>query len=266
MLNEMFPHKFPLILGWDVAGVVDAVGSGAQRFNVGDAVYFYARKPIVQWGAYAEYITMDEEFVAHKPKSLLFHEAGAVPLAALTAYQALFDEYKLEAKQTVLIHAAAGGVGHFAVQLAKIAGATVIATAGAENQDFLESLHADEIINYKEKDFVDVIRQKYPEGVDRVFDTMGGDIQNKSIGVLRPGGHMVSMLAVPEEKELAAVGATGRNHFVTPNAEQLKTLADLFDNRQLRVHISQMYSLDDAALAQQHSQHGHTRGKTVLVL
>ena len=266
MLSEMFPHQFPIILGWDVAGTVDAVANEDSRFKVGDAVYSYVRKPIIQDGAYAEYIVVDEDSVAHKPQSLLFNEAAAVPLAALTAYQALFDKHELTANHTILIHAAAGGVGHFAVQLAKLAGATVIATAGTTNKEFLADLQADEIIDYNKQDFVEVIKQKFPNGIDRVLDGVGGDVQNRSIEVLKAGGHMVSITTVPDKEKIVAVGATSRHHFVVPNSKQLEILANLFDSNKLKVHVEKLYPLNEVLLALQHSQRGHTRGKTVLVL
>lgn len=266
LLKDLFPHHFPLVLGWDVAGIVDAVGSNAKRFKIGDAVYSYVRKPEVQWGAYAEYVTITEDVVAHKPKSLLFFEAAAVPLAALTAYQALFDKPTLKAGQTVLIHAAAGGVGHFAVQLAKYSGATVIATVGPDNLEFVRQLGADHIIDYRSQDFVQATRALYPDGIDLVFDTMAGEVQTKSFDVLKTNGHMVSILVPPDEQLATAKQVTGRHVFVSGNGEQLKTLTELFDNGKLQVHISKLYGLNNAAQALQANQAGHTRGKAVLIL
>ena len=171
-LKGAFPHEFPLIPGWEVAGVIAELGDGVTGFTAGESVWAYARKPVVQGGTYAEYVVLPHTSVAHMPEGMLFHEAAAVPLAGLTAWQCLFDgDHPLRAGQTVLIHAAAGGVGHMAVQFAKSVGATVIGTAGPDNQAFVQALGTDQAINYRAADFCEAIRKEHPNGIDLVLDT-----------------------------------------------------------------------------------------------
>jgi len=268
MLSKGFPHVFPVIPGWECAGIIDAVGEGAIRFRRGDAVYAYTRKPTVQGGTYAEYVVVPETSVAEKPAMHLFHEAASVPLAGLTAYQALFRKHEdVGPGRTVLVHAASGGVGMFGVQLAKNAGARVIGTAGPDNQAFIRSLGVDFAIDYRQEDFRDAVRRIAPEGVDVVFDCVGGETQPKSYDIVKPGGRLVSVVDTPKADEAKAKGlAEAYFHFVEPSAAELKILADLIDSGKLRTHVSSILPLAEAALAQQKSQEGRTRGKTVLVL
>ena len=170
-LKDVIQHSLPLIPGWDLSGVVEKVGPRVTRFQKGDEVY--SRPDIARDGAYAEYIVVRESEVAFKPKSIDHVHAAAVPLAALTAWQALFDTAELQAGQKVLVHAAAGGVGHFAVQLAKWKGAHVIGTVSGKNHDLLRELGADETVDYTTQRFEDVVR-----GVDVVLDTIAGETQN----------------------------------------------------------------------------------------
>ena len=195
--KDRLGHRLPLILGWDLSGVVEAVGPGVERLKVGDEVY--SRPDISRDGAYAEYIAIRESLAALKPKSIDHVHAAAIPLAAMTAWQALFDAAGLSRGQRVLIHAAAGGVGSFAVQIAKWKGAYVIGTASTRNQDFLRELGVDSAIDYQSVAFETVVRD-----VDVVLDTIGGDTQARSWMVLKKGGVLVSTVSPPSPQEAAA--------------------------------------------------------------
>ena len=253
-LKDMLQHKLPLILGWDLSGVVESVGSGVTRLKVNDEVF--SRPDLSRNGAYAEYITVRESEVASKPKSLDHIHAAAIPLAALTAWQVLFDAAGLLPGQKVLIHAAAGGVGTYAVQLAKWKGAYVIGTASARNHEYLRGLGVDEVIDYNAVRFEDQVRN-----ADVVFDTMGGDIQDRSWKVLKRGGILVSVLnpplAAPEGIRQAFV-------FVQPNSKQLADIAKLVDSGILEPFVETVLPLSDARRAHELSMNGHTRGKLVL--
>lgn len=255
-LKDMLPHRLPLILGWDVSGVVAAVAPGVSDFQVGDAVY--SRPDISRDGAYAEYIAVRANEVAPKPASLDHAHAAAVPLAALTAWQALFENANLQAGQSVLIHAAAGGVGTYAVQLAKGRGARVIATASAANHDYLRALGADQVIDYRS--------QRFEEAgpVDVVFDTVGGETQERSWSVVKPGGALVSIVAPPSEDAGRKANARALFTFVQPNAPQLREIAALIDAGKVKVTVEARYPLADAVEALERVRQGHTRGKIVL--
>jgi NADPH2:quinone reductase len=265
LLKARLPHQFPIILGWDVAGIVEETGPGCRRFRAGDAVFAYARKPIVKDGAYAEYITLPERQVAAKPERLSFVEAATLPLAGLTAYQSLLDAARLQRGQTVLIHAAAGGVGTFAVQLARGRGARIIATASAPHHDYVRGLGAHHLIDYTAEDFVSAVRRIQPEGVDVAFDTVGGDVQTRSASALRPGGMLVSLLAYPREADLQALGIRTRYVFVAPHAGQLRRLAAWADRGRLRTLVSAELPLAEASRAHELIESRHTQGKIALV-
>ena len=264
LVQSRIPHVLPIVPGWDAAGEIDAVGSGVTRWKPGQAVYAYARKPVVQWGAYAEYLVLPETQVAAKPASLDWNEAASVPLAALTAWQSLFDTAGLERGQRVLIHAGAGGVGGFAIQLAKHAGCWVAATASAANRDYVRSLGADEVIDYTAVDFRPAVRSMLPVGVDVAYDTVGGDVQDRSAEVVRPGGVLVSILAFRDREAIEARGVSARYLFVSPNVEQLDKLAALFERGALRTRVSRVWPLEQAIEAHRQIQTGHTAGKLVL--
>ncbi|MDC3955757.1 NADP-dependent oxidoreductase [Polyangium jinanense] len=266
-LAKALPHRFPLIPGWECAGTIDALGAGVSRFQRGDVVYVYTRKPEVQGGTYAEFVVVPESIVAAKPKSLLLHEAASVPLAGLTAYQALFRRAPgVGPGRTVLVHAASGGVGMFGVQLAKHAGATVIGTAGPDNQDFIRSLGVDHPIDYRAGDVRAAVRAIAPEGVDVVFDCVGGETLSLSYELVKPGGRLVSVVDTPNADEARARGIEAYYHFVEPNAEELAKLGELLDAGKIRTHVSSILPFAEAALAQEKSREGRTRGKAVLVL
>jgi NADPH:quinone reductase-like Zn-dependent oxidoreductase len=255
--KDRLHHTLPLVLGWDFSGIVEETGPDVTRLKKGDPVY--SRPDIARNGAYAQYIVARESEVALKPGTIDHIHAAAIPLAALTAWQSLFDMAGLTAGQTVLIHAAAGGVGSFAVQLAKWKGARVIGTASADNHDFLRALGADEVIDYNTTPFEEVVRK-----VDVVFDTIGSDVQRRSWQVLRKGGILVSIVTPPLPEEAAAHGVRPGFVFVQPNAAQLAEIAALVDAGKLRPIVETILPLSEARRAQELSQMGHTRGKIVL--
>ncbi|MEO7557692.1 MAG: NADP-dependent oxidoreductase [Gammaproteobacteria bacterium] len=250
-------HRLPLILGWDVAGVVEELGVGVTHIKVGDAVY--ARPDIARDGAYAEYIAVRAAELALKPRSLDFIHAAAVPLAALTAWQSLFDAAGLRAGQSVLIHAGAGGVGHFAVQLARWRGARVVATASKSNAEFLRGLGADEVIDYHDTPFEDAVTD-----MDVVLDTQGGAIYERSWRVLKKGGIIVSLINQPSAELAEQYGAHAAYVFVQPNAEQLTQIAGLIDGGIVKPVVETVFPLAEARQAHALIQAGHTRGKIVL--
>ena len=256
-LKEMLTYTFPLILGWDVSGVVTAVCTGTSRLKVGDEVY--SRPDILRDGAYAEFIVMKESEVALKPKAIDHLHAAALPLAGLTVWQSLFDAAGLAAGQRVLIHAAAGGVGHLAVQAAKWKGAHVIGTASAHNHDFVRQFGADQVVDYNTERFTEVVQP-----VDVVFDTIGGETQELSWQVLKPGGILVSIASPPPPEKAQAHGVRSAFVFTQPNAAQLAEIAQLVDAEKLKVIVETILPLSDATRAQELSERGHGRGKIVL--
>jgi NADPH:quinone reductase-like Zn-dependent oxidoreductase len=256
-MKEVFPHSFPLVLGWDLSGVVEEVGAGASRFKAGDEVY--SLPDPLRDGAYAEYIVVRESDLALKPKSLYHVHAAAVPLAALTAWQALFEVARLGSGQRVLIHAGAGGVGHFAVQFAKWKGAYVFATASTKNQDLLRELGVDEPIDYTQQRFEDIARK-----IDIVLDTLGGDTQERSWQVLKKGGALLSLVQPPSAEKAKELGVRAAFVASHPNGAQLAEIAHLIDSRKLKPIVERILPLLEVRRAHELSQSGHTRGKIVL--
>ncbi|MEO6697322.1 MAG: NADP-dependent oxidoreductase [Gammaproteobacteria bacterium] len=256
-LQGRVEHRLPLILGWDIAGVIDELGPGVTQFKIGDAVY--ARPDIARDGGYAEYSVVRASEVALKPKSLDFVHAAAVPLAALTAWQALFDAAKLTAGQKILIHAGAGGVGSFAVQFAHWKGAHVITTASARNAGFVRGLGADEVIDYTKTRFEDGVHD-----LDVVFDTVGEEVQQRSWKVLKKGGVLVSILALTVPEDAAAQGWRSAYVFVQPNAAQLTQIAELIDAGKVKPAVETILPLSGVREAHVLSQSHHARGKIVL--
>ena len=249
---------FPFIPGWDVSGVVAAAGTGVSDFKAGDAVCGMVRWP---WGGggYAEYVAAPAEDLVAKPDTMDHAQAAGLPLAALTAWQALFDTADLQVGQSVLIHAAAGGVGHIAVQLAKWRGAHVTGTASARNEAFLRELGADRVIDYNASRFEDVATD-----VDLVLDGVGGEIQERSWGVLKPGGMLASIRGRPDEQKAAARGVRTGYVSVHADPEQLRAIAGLAGAGRLRVHVDATFPLNEVRKAHEASKTGHTRGKLVL--
>jgi NADPH:quinone reductase-like Zn-dependent oxidoreductase len=240
-----------------VSGVVEATGSAVSRFKAGDELY--SRPDLARDGAYAEYIAVREAEAALKPKSIDHIHAAAIPLAGLTAWQSLFDAAKLSSGERVLIHAAAGGVGTFAVQLAKWKGAYVIGTASARNRDFVRELGVDEVIDYQTTKFENAVRD-----VGVVLDTIGGDTQQRSWKVLKPGGILVSIISPPSEDMAKAHGVRQAYVFIEPNAFELTEIAKLVDSGKLRSVVETILPLSAARRGQEISQSGHARGKIVL--
>jgi len=259
-MKDFWPHKFPLILGWDSSGVVEEVGPGpaaAGRFKIGDEVY--SLPDPTRNGAYADYIVVREPELALKPKSLHHIRAAAVPLAALTAWQSLFDTAQLQPGQRVLIHAGSGGVGHLAVQLAKWRGAYVFATASTKNQDLLRKLGVDEPIDYTQQRFEDVARN-----IDIVLDTLGDETQERSWLVLKKGGNLVSLVQPPSEEKAKELGVRAALLSAQPNGAQLAEIAKIIDSGKLAPTIDRIIPLSDARRAQELSQSGHIHGKITL--
>ena len=258
--SGMFANEkraFPVILGGDVAGVVEKVGSKITKFKAGDPVFAYVS--LDNSGGYAQYALVTEREAAPKPKSLTYVEAAAVPIVAMTAWQALVDTAKLSAGQTVLIHGGSGGVGSFAIQIAKARGAKVLATASTANQDFLKQLGADVAIDYTKQKFEDIAKD-----VDVVLDSIGGDTLARSYGVVKKGGIIVSLVARPRESELEKHHIRGIALNVEPNSEELAEIGKLVDDKKIKVIVSQTFPLSEAMNAQQQVATGHTRGKIVL--
>ena len=252
-------HRLPMIPGWDFAGVVVETGPGVSSFQPKDEVY--GRPDISRDGSYAEYIVVRASEIALKPKSINDIQAAAVPLAGLTAWQSLFDAGGLQPGQHVLIHGASGGVGSFAVQLAKWKGAHVIGIASKRNQEFLRQLGADETIDYEAQHF-----EKVVSDVDLVLDTIGGETQKRSWQVLKKGGMLVSIISRPSEEEAAAHKVRQAYVFVQPNAAELQELAKLIDDGWVMPQVQTILPLSEARRAQELSQTGHTRGKIVLAV
>ncbi|MDO3410439.1 NADP-dependent oxidoreductase [Saccharibacillus sp. CPCC 101409] len=249
--------NFPLILGGDVAGIVKEVGDNVSRFKLRDPVFARPRK----FGTYAQYVAVDADVAAIKPDNISYEEAAAVPLAGLTAWQALVDHGKVKAGDKVLIHAGAGGVGSMAIQIAKHLGAEVASTAGSENEQLVKSLGADTFIDYKKEDFSEILSD-----YDMVLDTMGGDVQHKSFQVLKPGGHLVSLLEKPDENLAKDLGVHTAHFMMEPKGDQLEKLADLIKHGKLKPVIDSTYWLNEQGVRDAHekSESHHVKGKIVL--
>jgi NADPH:quinone reductase-like Zn-dependent oxidoreductase len=256
-LKEIIPFRMAIIPGWDVSGIVHAVGEKVGKFKVGDNVF--SRPAIERDGTYAEFVAVHEDEVAAKPKTISHIEAGVLPLAGITAWEVLINEAKISAGQRVLIHAAAGGVGSLAVQLAKWRGAYVIATASAANRELVESLGADEFIDYRAQRLLDATKD-----IDVVFDTVGGRTQEESWPVMIPGGILVSIVSHPPEDEAKNLGLRSAFVFIKPNAPALDEIAQLVDSGKLRPIICAEFGLQDIKRAHTLSESGHSTGKIAL--
>jgi NADPH:quinone reductase-like Zn-dependent oxidoreductase len=256
LMKAVRPYKLPLIPGWDVAGIIETAGP-LTRFHVGDTVF--GRTDGARDGTYAEYVCARSEEVAQAPTGLTAVEAAAVPLAALTAWMCLFDKLRLRAGQRVLIHAAAGGVGSFAVQLAHLAGIWVAATCSTANIDYVRSLGADLVIDHTRQDFSAELSD-----LDGVLDAVGGDVLARSYNTIRPGGSLVSIAGAVDEARAAARGITAQRSALGVNGARCADLADLIDAGKLKVEIARTFPLEQAADAHRLSETGHVRGKIVL--
>ena len=250
--------KFPVILGWDVSGVV--VESKATEFNVGDEVFGMPRFPQLADG-YAQFVSAPANEIAKKPNNISHVEAAATPLAALTAWQALFDTAGLLADQSVLIHAGAGGVGHLAIQLAKWKGARVATTTSTRNTAFASSLGADKVIDYTTTSYWEAVSD-----VDVVFHMISPDLRDKSYQTMRKGGHLISITGPVPPNEPVAHGVNGEFISVRPNGGQITTIAELLASGAVKINIDNTYPLAQVAQAHRYLEDGHTRGKVVVKL
>ncbi|MDQ1146020.1 alcohol dehydrogenase [Bacillus sp. SORGH_AS 510] len=274
-------YKMPLILGNDFSGVVAKVGAKVTRFKVGDEIYGRPRKSKI--GTFAEYIGIHENDIALKPKNLSFEEAASIPLVGLTSYQALTDILHLQKGQKILIHAGSGGVGTFAIQLAKIMGATVAATASEAGTNLVKSLGADEIINYKTEKFEEKLKN-----FDAVFDTLGGEILEKSFKVIKSGGKIVSVSGLPNARFGKEYGsgffktllftaasykltALGKKHnvqytflFMKPSGNQLQIITDFIEAGNIKPIIDRVFPFEEAQKAMEYVESGRVKGKIIL--
>jgi len=253
----MFPVKFPLIPGWDVSGEIDEVGSNILNFRKGDEVY--SRPDPTKNGTYAEYVVVKANLVNGKPQSIDHEKAAAVPLAGLTAWQALFDYGKLQQGQKVLVHAASCGVGTFAVQLAKWKGAYVIGTASKENMAFVKKLGADKVIDYKNEKFEEKLKN-----IDLVIDLIGGETQKCSLKVIKKGGRLITAVQLGNQEEAKEKNIHIEGFLTQSLPEEQEQIKQLIDSGKVMPVIASVMPLKDAAKAQKLSEEGHVRGKIVL--
>ncbi|HFK1441349.1 TPA: NADP-dependent oxidoreductase [Bacillus cereus] len=280
-VKMLLKYEMPLILGNDFSGVITKVGSKVNRFKVGDEIYARPRKNKI--GTFAEYIAIHEDDIALKPKNLSFEEAASIPLVGLTSYQALHDIMQLQKGQKILIHAGSGGVGTFAIQLAKIMGATVTTTASEAGANLVTSLGADEIINYKTEKFEDILKN-----YDAVFDTIGGATLEKSFNIIKSGGNIVSVSGMPiarfgkefgsgffktllfslASKKLTALekkhNAQYSFLFMKPSGDQLRTIANYIEAGKIKPVIDRVFPFEDAQKAMEYSESGRAKGKIIV--
>ena len=253
-LGERLGLKLPIMLGGEIAGTVEKIGSAVRDFKEGDAVY-----GIITSGGYAEYAIAKIGDIVLKPRSLDFENAAAIPLGALTAWQAIFDLANLSSGQRILITGASGGVGSLAVQLAKAKGAYVIGTASGRNEEFVRDLGADEFVDYRKQDFEEVVKN-----VDVVFDAVGGNTFAKAFQTLKKGGFLVTAVEFPSEEKAQEFGVKAARVYCKPNAEQLTAISELVDEGRLKAYVSTVLPLAEVKKAHQLSEGGRTRGKIVL--
>ncbi|EEK78011.1 NADP-dependent oxidoreductase [Bacillus cereus] len=280
-VKMLLKYEMPLILGNDFAGVITKVGSKVTRFKIGDEIYARPRKNKI--GTFAEYIAIHEDDIALKPKNLSFEEAASIPLVGLTSYQALHDIMQLQKGQKILIHAGSGGVGTFAIQLAKIMGATVTTTASEAGANLVKSLGADEIINYKTEKFEEILKN-----YDAVFDTIGGATLEKSFNIIKSGGNIVSVSGMPNARfgkefgsgffktllfSLASKKLTAleKKHnaqysflFMKPSGDQLRTIANYIEAGKIKPVIDCVFPFEDAQKAMEYSESGRAKGKIIV--
>ncbi|WP_138503295.1 zinc-dependent alcohol dehydrogenase family protein [Nostoc sp. PA-18-2419] len=281
--GTFYPDRLPTVLGCDGAGIVEAVGASVQRFRSGDEVYFCYGGLGADQGNYAEFTVVDERFVARKPASISFAEAAAAPLVLITAWEALYERGRLAPGERVLIHAGAGGVGHVAIQLAKIKGATVSTTVGSqEKANFVKQLGADHAILYKQTDFVQaVLDWTNGEGVELAFDTVGGETFHKTFPAVRVYGDIVTILE-PDANTIwktarlrnlrigleimLAPALLGLSESLQHHAEILEQSATWIDEGKLKIHVSHKFPLEEAVKAHQLVESGTVTGKIVLLI
>ncbi|MEK4368362.1 NADP-dependent oxidoreductase [Paenibacillus sp. FSL H7-0940] len=259
-LKEMYDWEFPIILGWDVAGVITEIGSNVSKWKVGDRVF--SRPDTTRFGSYAEYTAVDEHLLAKLPDSISYEEAAAVPLAGLTAWQVLFTHGDLKEGETVLIHAGAGGVGMYAIQLAKNAGAHVITTASEKNHELLYSLGADQVIDYKKENFEEILKD-----IDLVFDTMGGEVAENSYKVLKPNtGRLITIVGEPNHDTAKSHNVLAKGIWLQPDGDQLQRMADLMEEKKIKSIVGATFPFSRQGIYDAHalSETHHAVGKIVI--
>ncbi|APO46064.1 NADPH:quinone reductase [Paenibacillus xylanexedens] len=259
-LKEMYDWEFPIILGWDVAGVITEIGSNVTKWKVGDRVF--SRPDTTRFGSYAEYTAVDEHLLAKLPDSISYEEAAAVPLAGLTAWQVLFTHGDLKEGETVLIHAGAGGVGMYAIQLAKLAGAHVITTASKKNHELLYSLGADQVIDYKKENFEEILKD-----IDLVFDTMGGEVAENSYKVLKPNtGRLITIVGEPNHDTAKSHNVLAKGIWLQPDGDQLQRMADLMEEKKIKSIVGATFPFSRQGIYDAHalSETHHAVGKIVI--
>jgi NADPH:quinone reductase-like Zn-dependent oxidoreductase len=257
-LQGAYPHHLPIVPGWDVAGVVEQVGPAVVTgVKEGDEVWGYVRRDDVCWGTAAELVPAPQRTVALKPPSLSFEEAAAIPLAGLTAYQALVEALRVDAGERVLVHAASGGVGHLAVQIAAARGCEVIGTASPDNHDAVRRLGAHEVIDYHQGP----ISEQLSAPVDAVLDLVGGEALSDAPRQVKDASRIASIVDAKTVLELG-----GRYVFVRPERDHLDALAALVADGRLRVEVARTFPLDEIADAHRLSEQGHPRGKVVVTV
>lgn len=273
-MKSFFPFALPVIPGWDAAGEVVALGAYAKGFAVGDRVMAYCRKPKLQWGCYAEYVTMDAGALAKVPAAIDMDHAATLPLAGLTAWQSLVEVAGIgsspdapgESPPVVAIFAAAGGVGSLAVPLAKARGAIVIGVCGPDNMDYVAGLGADHVVNYREADPVDAIKSLYPQGVNVIVDSLGEPTLSRLYALVARGGHIIGLNQPPDPEQCKAFDLTGTRLFSSPNGKQLTELMTYVADGRVPIPPITRMPLKMAAEAHRISAEGHTRGKIVLMI
>lgn len=256
-MKDMMPITFPYIMGYDVSGVVTAVGAKVSKFKIGDEVY--SRPNQEQAGSISEYNVVKEDELAFKPSKLNHEESASIPLAGLTALQALTTKGNLQKGQKVLIHAGSGGVGTFAIQLAKNLGAEVAVTTSPSNFELVKSLGADVIIDYKTQKFEEELK-----GYDLVLDTMGGEILNNSFKILKKGGKIVSIKGQDTEELAKKYGVDFEVFFMSPSGDMLSHLTQLVNDEVVKPTIDRSYSFEQVQEAYDYLQMGHAKGKVVI--
>lgn len=259
--QEMIPLQFPVTFGGDMAGVVTQIGEGVSELKLGDEVYGSAIVLSGGSGAYAETAKVSVAKIAAKPKTANFEEAAALPVAGLTAVEAVADQAKLQKGQKILIHGGAGGVGHMAIQFAKSVGAYVATTVSGDDKEFVKGLGADKIIEYKTQAFEELLKN-----YDAVLDTVGGQVSEKSYAVIKRGGVLVLLVNQVNEELAKKYGITAVRQQSQTDTPRLKRLAELVDSGKIRVHIDRVFPLEQVREAFKHLEEGHPRGKIVLKL
>ncbi len=260
-LKEQLSFEFPAVLGWDAAGIIEEVGEGVETFEQGDRVF--VRPQTTNRGTYAEYIVTEADLLAKVPNNSTFNEAAAVPLAGLTAWQALNDFGKIKEGDRVLIHAGAGGVGSMAIQIAKRQGAFVIATGSEKSEQIIRDLGADQFVNYKKETLTDAVKD-----VDFVFDTIGGKTQEESYKVIKEGGSLVSITQPPNEEKAGEHGVKAGFLWLEPNGKQLAILADMMGEGILKPVIDEVLAFSEEGLQKAHelSESGRAKGKIIIAM